>query len=101
MNPNLALDLDAIARVCEDYGVERVRLFGAAVTGGFDPERSDIDLLVVYREGTRRTFRDFFALKDEFEAIVGAPVDLVQSRNLRNPYIARTVFSNARELYAA
>ncbi|WP_255375506.1 hypothetical protein [Saccharomonospora sp. CUA-673] len=35
------------------------------------------------------------------DAIIGHPVDLVQSRNLRNPYIAHTVFSTARDIYEA
>ncbi|MBB3052347.1 hypothetical protein FHS23_003381 [Prauserella isguenensis] len=101
MAQDLALDLDAIARVCERYGVERLRLFGSALSEGFDPARSDVDLLIDYHEGIRRTSRDYFALKDELEEIIGHPVDLVQSRNLRNPYIAHTVFSTARDIYAA
>ncbi len=101
MAPEFTFDLDAIARVCERYGVERLRLFGSALTDRFDPDRSDVDLLIDYRAGFERSFRDFFALKDELEAIVGFPIDLVQARNVRNPYIARTIFSNTRELYAA
>jgi predicted nucleotidyltransferase len=101
MDGHVNLDREAIARVCERYGVERLRLFGSALTDKFDPDRSDIDLLVDFREGTRRTFRAFFSLRDELEEVIGRPVDLVQARHIRNPYIARTVFSNTRELYAA
>ncbi|WP_110589752.1 nucleotidyltransferase family protein [Microbacterium suaedae] len=101
MSPDLELDLDAIARVCERFSVERLRVFGSALTERFDPERSDVDLLVDFRKDVERTFRDYFALKDALEEVIGYPVDLVQPRNVRNPYIAKTVFSDTYELYAA
>lgn len=101
MAPELTLDLDAIARTCERFHVERLRVFGSALTDRFDPEHSDVDLLVEYRPTAERTFRDFVALQDESERIIGYPVDLVEPQNLRNPFIVRTVFSNTRELYAA
>lgn len=37
------LDLDAISRACQRFGVERLRIFGSALTDRFDPEGSDID----------------------------------------------------------
>lgn len=45
------LDLDAIARACKRYGVERLRIFGSALTDHFDPEGSDIDFLVDFAPG--------------------------------------------------
>lgn len=66
-----------------------------------DPHRSDVDLLVDYLPTAKRTFRDFFRLRDELEEVIGHRVDLVEPKNLRNPYIAQTVFAATRDLYAA
>lgn len=101
MSPALGLDLAAIARVCEAHGVARLRLFGSALTDRFDPEHSDVDLLVDFLPDARRTFSSLFALRDALEQVIGFPVDLVEARNLRNPYVARTVCPDARQLYAA
>lgn len=88
-----------IARLCEEYEVEHLRLFGSALTAEFDPERSDVDLLVDFLPSHERMLRAFFALKQGLECIIGFPVDRVEARNLRNPYIARTGFSSAQLLY--
>lgn len=95
------LDRAAIARVCKRHGVERLRVFGSAVTGRFDPETSDIDFLVDYKPEAERTFQEFFALREELERIVGRPVDLIDARNVRNPYFAKSVFGSAQDVYAA
>lgn len=100
MSLAFTVDLDAIARVCKRFGAARLRVFGSALSDRFDPQRSDVDLLVDYREGIERSFRDFFALKDELEEVIGHPVDLVQPKNLRNPYIAKAVFVGTCEIYA-
>jgi predicted nucleotidyltransferase len=36
----------ALQRLCAEYRVARLEVFGSAVTGEFDPARSDLDLLV-------------------------------------------------------
>ena len=44
----LVLDRDAIASLCRAHGVSRLRLFGSAITGQFDPEHSDVDFFVEF-----------------------------------------------------
>ena len=95
------LDLDAIARACKRYGVERLRVFGSALTDHFDRERSDIDFLVDFAPGNANLFRDYFDLKFELERITGQPVDLVDASAVRSPYFRASAFGSARELFAA
>ncbi len=40
--------LPDIIRLCEEYGISRLELFGSAVTGEFSTETSDFDFLVEY-----------------------------------------------------
>jgi predicted nucleotidyltransferase len=34
---------DALGRLCRQFGVERLELFGSATKSTFQPERSDVD----------------------------------------------------------
>lgn len=101
MTARVLLDHEAIARVCERYGVARLRVFGSALTSRFDPEHSDVDFLVEYKPEAERTFPALFALGEELEQIIGRPVDLVDVRTVRNPYFASAVLSSAEDVYAA
>ena len=95
------LDLDAIAGACQRYGVQRLRIFGSALTERFDPEASDLDFLVDFALGSTNLFHDYFDLKFELERITGQPVDLVDASAVRNPYFRASAFGSARELFAA
>lgn len=95
------LDLDAIRRACKPYGVERLRIFGSALTERFDPEGSDIDFLVDCTPGNSNLFHDYFDLKFELERITGRLVDLVEACAVRNPYFKASAFGRAQEFYAA
>lgn len=95
------LDLEAITRACKRFGVERLRIFGSALTDRFDPEGSDIDFLVDFAPGNPNLFDDYFDLKFELERITGRPVDLVDASAVRNPYFRKSAFGSAQELYAA
>lgn len=101
MDAAATLDLDVIARACKRYGVERLRLFGSALTDRFDPQVSDIDFLVDFAPGNTNLFHDYFDLKFELERITGRPVDLVDASAVRNPYFKASAFGSAQELYAA
>ena len=95
------LDREALVRACEQYDVERLRVFGSAVTGAFDLSTSDVDFLVDFRPDARKGIAPFLALKQELERITGREVDLVESRAVRNPYFAKRAFAEAVDLYVA
>lgn len=97
----LPLDLAAIRRACERFGVKRLRVFGSVLTDDFDPETSDVDFLVDFLDGRGDYFHDYFDLKTELERIVGREVDLVMAGAVKNPYFAKSAFGSAEDLYAA
>ena len=60
--------LDAIRAACERFHVVRLDVFGSALRDGFEPGRSDVDLVMVgalknryIREGVDRTKRVLYA----------------------------------------
>lgn len=101
MSAALHLDLAAIQRACQRYGVTRLRIFGSATTEHFDPQSSDIDFLVDFAPNNPNLFHDYFDLKFELEEITGRPVDLVDASTVRNPYFKASAVSAAQDLYAA
>jgi len=89
---------EAIAALCEQYGVRRLAVFGSAVKGTFDLDTSDLDFVVDFEDygiGVSRRFIDF---ANALESHFGRPVDLVFERKLRNPYLRREVLSTMEVL---
>ncbi|HEY5878418.1 MAG TPA: nucleotidyltransferase domain-containing protein [Nakamurella sp.] len=97
----LVFDREAIADLCRRHGVRRLAIFGSATTDRFDPERSDVDFLLEFREDAHASFRTYYALKVALEELLGRSVDLVMTEALRSPSFARTVEQTRQELYAA
>ena len=78
----------------------KLDVFGSAVGADFDPDRSDVDVLVDV-DPEHLTLANYFALRDGLERILGRPVDVVDLAALKNPYFAAQVMATREELYAA
>jgi len=98
----LDLPMEQIAAFCRRWHIVEMALFGSALRGALRPE-SDIDLLVTYAPGVRRTLAGQLQMQDEIEAILGRKVDLVNRRALERSrnYIRREeILGSARTIYA-
>jgi len=86
-------NLGEISTLCRRYGVGRLELIGSAASGGFDPEGSDVDFVVSFKEGVDlgSWLSHYFELKEELEEVVGRPVDLVMEGTPTNPYFIESV----------
>src|SRR5436190_15172344 len=45
---------EKVAAYCQKWGIRRLAFFGSVIHGDFDPERSDVDVLVDFENGTPR-----------------------------------------------
>ncbi len=75
---------DDIVALGRKHRVRALWVFGSAVTGGWDPETSDLDFLVDlggYEVGVVDRYLD---LADDLEALLGRRVDLVSVGGLRH-----------------
>jgi uncharacterized protein len=91
-----------IAEICARQGVRRLEVFGSAATGAFDAARSDFDFLVEFDPAQRfGAFDQYFGLKEQLEALLGRPVDLVVEGASSNRYFLESVNKSRRLLYAA
>ncbi|WP_374446946.1 nucleotidyltransferase family protein [Stella sp.] len=95
-------DPAVIAELCRRFHVRRLDLFGSAARRvDFDPERSDIDLLVDYEPGHTPGLNEYFDLRDALQRVYGRKVDLVMTSAIRNPYVRSSIERHRRRLYAA
>lgn len=93
---------DKVIELCGRYGVSSLAVFGSAVHGEFDPDRSDVDFLVELDPPTAMSrFDAYFGLKEGLEELLGRPVDLVDPSALDNPYFAAAVERTRHDLYGA
>ena len=96
----LAPHRDAIALLCQRFGIARLALFGSATGEQFKPGESDYDFLVeldLAAEGSRAQRIVEFA--ESLEALLGAPVDLVNPHYIRNRYFAAEVERTRTPVY--
>ena len=93
---------DAIRAAVERHHGRRVRLFGSAARGEFDPELSDLDFFVEFQDlGWKGSFKRFMGLKLAFEALFARPVDLVELQSVVNRYFVEVATRHRQRLYAA
>lgn len=96
----------AIQDFCEKWGVTRVEVFGSAIRDDFDPERSDIDLLLSRPKNptVRISLFDEVTMCDELAAIFGRKVDLVWRSSIESHYNEirkNAILERTETIYAA
>ncbi|MFW6336518.1 MAG: nucleotidyltransferase family protein [Phycisphaeraceae bacterium] len=95
--PVLSKHQSAIAELCRRYHVKRLDVFGSVTREDFDPERSDIDFLVVDADwAANESAWAFLEFRDELRRLLGKPVDLIAEGGIRNRY-ARDEINASRE----
>ncbi len=91
-----------LTALCQRYRVLRLELFGSAVDDRFDAETSDLDFLVEFFPLQPGKHADaYFGLLEALQDLFQRPIDLVETRAIRNPYFLRSVNRNRTVLYAA
>ncbi len=93
-----------LVELCKKYRVVRMYLFGSAARGDdFDPEKSDFDFLVAISEELspedrgENTLDLMLALDDLF----GREVDLLTEKQLKNPYLIKSIDEDKVLIYEA
>jgi len=79
-NLPIKVDPKEIAAFCRVRSICRLSLFGSVLRDDFDPERSDVDVLVEFLPD-RAPGWEFFVWHEELEEIIGCKVDLFSGLN--------------------
>jgi predicted nucleotidyltransferase len=97
------LPMEAIARLCEKYGVSELAVFGSVLRDDFDPAHSDVDFLVRFIDNDAGDWGSkYLDIREELVALLGKDVDVVSWRGIeqsRNPYRRNHILKNARRVY--
>ena len=92
---------DALFALCRRYGVRRLDVFGSAARGTFDPDTSDLDVVVEFIDDGPGIAMRFHGFATDAEALFGRPVDLVFDSEMKNPYFRTMVNATREPLYDA
>jgi predicted nucleotidyltransferase len=99
MNP-LDLHRDAISMLCSRYKVARLFAFGSVLQDTAFSAESDVDLVVDFATVGLSEYADnYFDLKQQLEKRFNRPVDLLEEKAIRNPYIRKAIDKEKRMLY--
>lgn len=102
MHPEVARHQEALERLCRQFHVRRLELFGSAATGGYRPGESDVDFLVEFEPVPFGTYVDtYFGLLEALEELFGRPIDLVVASAIKNPYFQHSVDQTKVLVFAA
>ena len=102
MQPIITENREKIIELCKSHHVRKLSAFGSAVREDFDPDKSDVDLLVEFESlGELEYAPNYFAFMQALDDLFGLEVDLVTDKAVRNPYLRRSIDANKVALYAA
>jgi predicted nucleotidyltransferase len=73
---------EAVAEFCRKWGIRRLSFFGSVTRDDFDPERSDVDVLVEFQPGRTPGWEYYYTIPNELSEIVGRKVDMRTPREL-------------------
>lgn len=93
---------EELTQLCRDFRVKRLDAFGsAAESNRFDPDRSDIDLLVEFEPmDPVRHAKAYFGLLAALQDLFDRGIDLLEFRAVTNPYLLESIEKQRRRIYA-
>ncbi len=91
---------DRLAEFCRRWQIQEMALFGSVLHDDFGRD-SDVDVLVSFSAAALWDSWDLLRAQDELRAIFGREVDLVEERNLTNPFRRHAILSTKQVIYGA
>ena len=93
--------IEQINLACNTYYVKSLFAFGSVVTDKLKTE-SDIDMVVDIDSKDPIDYSDnYFALKFQLENILKRPVDLLEDKAIKNPFLKKQIDNTKVPIYAA
>lgn len=92
----LPYDSNALARLCHEFHVRRLAIFGSHASGN-ERKDSDLDLLVEFEPGHGPGW-DMFLLEDRLSKLFGRQVDL-NTTGFISRYFRDEVLRSAKNIY--
>lgn len=91
---------DEFVKICETHKVKSLFAFGSSINKNFNPQKSDIDLLVdVDVTDPFEKGEILISLWDSLEEFFNRKVDLISSGTLKNPYLINSIENTKTLIY--
>lgn len=100
MTLQIQIPEEKVAEFCRKWKIKEFSIFGSALTDEFGPD-SDVDVLVVFEEGAKRSLFDHMQAEEELEEIFGREVNMVEKKAIRNPYRRHHILNHHEVVYAS
>lgn len=100
IHPSLDVSRETLAQFCEKWQIIEFSLFGSAARGELRPD-SDIDVMVQFAPEARHGLYALFDIETELKAMFGREVDVLTTKEIRNPFRRRSIMRDLTVLYAA
>ena len=93
---------EKIDNFCRKWGVKRFELFGSVLRDDFDPERSDVDVMVTLTKNRTYTLFDIVHMEEELAELFGRKVHVTERSTVEasENYIRRkSILSGSQLVY--
>jgi predicted nucleotidyltransferase len=88
-----------IIKLCKAHKVKSLYAFGSVLTDKFNNE-SDIDLIVDFSNIELEDYADnYFDFKFSLQDILKRPVDLLEEKAIKNPYLKQSINQQRQLVY--
>lgn len=95
----ITLNIEQINQLCLKHKVRKLYVFGSVLKDSFTNE-SDIDLVVDFEKIDLQEYADnYFDLKDQLEYVFKRPVDLLEEKGIRNPFLRQQIDFEKQLIY--
>lgn len=86
--------------LCKEFKVEQLYAFGSITRSDFDPETSDIDLIVHLRKmGPTEKGQTLLSLWNQLELLFSRKVDLLSDKPVSNPFLKKQIEASKLLIY--
>lgn len=103
INTKIPIDYEKVAEFCQRWNITELALFGSVLRDDFQPESSDIDVLVSFAQDAHWTLFDLVDMEEDIQAIFQRKVDLVSRRGIersQNHLRRQAILTSAKVIYA-
>ncbi len=92
-------NIEPLKRLCDIYNVDKMYLFGSALTPDFT-DKSDLDFLVRFKPiELSGYFENYMDFKESLESLFNREVDLLEEQTLKNPILIRSINKSKELIY--
>ena len=86
--------------LCQMHKVDKIYAFGSSITDHFDPEKSDIDVVVkINISDPADRGEALLSLWNNLEQLFKRKVDLLTEESIKNPYLKKNIDRTKKLIY--